>query len=51
MLNQSDYETAIQAHKLKTPLVLKGDLDKSPQQWRLLNARIVDIIRATDRTS
>ena len=45
LLNQSDYEKAIQAHKDKAPVILKGDLERTGQRWRLLNPRITDIIR------
>ena len=50
LLNTSDYERAIQAHKDKTPVVLMGDLEKTGQHWKLLNPRLVNVI-ATPHTS
>ena len=44
-LPQSDYERAIRAHREKAPICMEGDLDRSGQRWRLLNARVVDVIR------
>ena len=45
VLKQTDYEQAILAHKEKTPVVMKGDLERLGQRWRLLNPSISDIIR------
>ena len=47
-LPQSDYERAIRAHREKTPICMEGDLDRIGQRWRLLNARVVDVIRDED---
>ena len=47
-LPQSDYEQAIRAHREKTPICMEGDLDRIGQRWRLLNARVVDVIRDED---
>ena len=47
-LRQSDYERAIQAHKTKSPLVMEGDLERIGQRWKLLNARIADVILSED---
>ena len=44
MLKQSDLEQAVLAHKKKTPVVLRGDLERAGQRWRLLNSRLVDVI-------
>ena len=44
VLKKTEYDRAIQAHKEKTPIILKGDLERSGQRWRLLNARIEAII-------
>ena len=44
-LRQSDYEKAIQAHRDRAPVMLKGDLERSGQRWRLLNPRVISVIR------
>ena len=44
VLKSSDYERAVQAHKEKLPMILRGDLERSGQRWRLLNPRIDAII-------
>lgn len=41
---QFDYEKAIRAHQMKAPIVMEGDLERIGKRWRLLNARVVDII-------
>jgi hypothetical protein len=46
VLNQSDYERAIQAHKTKAPVVAEGDLERAGQRWHLSNPRITSIISA-----
>ena len=48
VLGQSDYEQAILAHKEKAPVVLRGDLERIGQRWRLLNPIISDVIREND---
>ena len=48
VLRQSDYEQAILAHKEKAPVVLRGDLERIGQRWRLLNPIISDVIREND---
>ena len=45
VLKQSDYERAVSAHKEKAPVVMKGDLERLGQRWRLLNPSIADVIR------
>ena len=45
VLKKTEYDRAIQAHKEKMPIILQGDLERSGQRWRLLNARIEAIIR------
>ena len=47
-LPQSDYERAVRTHREKTPVCMEGDLDRIGQRWRLLNARVVDVIRDED---
>ena len=44
MLKQSDYERAIQAHREKSVVVIRGDLERGGQRWRLLNPSITDVI-------
>ena len=48
VLPQSDYERAIRAHQAKSLICVDGDLDRIGQRWRLLNARVVDVIPAED---
>ena len=48
VLNQSDYNRAIDAHKGKEPIIAEGDLDRFGQRWRLLNPRIVAVITNED---
>ncbi len=45
VLEQTDYERAVQAHKDKAPAVLMGDLERTGQQWKLLNAHIAGVLR------
>ena len=44
-LEPFDYERALQAHQDRAPVVMQGDLVRTGQRWRLLNAEVVDIIR------
>ena len=44
VLRRSDYETAIQAHRSRAPVILEGDLERTGQRWRLLNPRIAAVI-------
>ena len=39
---------AIQSHREEAPIVMAGDLKRSGKTWRLLNPRIVDVIRNED---
>ena len=45
VLEQADYERAVQAHKNQAPAVLMGDLERTGQQWKLLNAHIEGVLR------
>ena len=45
VLERTDYERAIRAHRDRTPVVLSGDLDRIGQRWRLLNPRLTEVIR------
>ena len=47
-LEPFDYELAIQAHRAKAPIIMEGDLERVGQRWRLLSARVVDIILNED---
>ncbi len=47
-LNRSDYERAIEAHKARAPIIMRGDLERISQRWRLLNPRIEDVIKGGD---
>ena len=38
------YHRAIEAHKTKAPVVMRGDLERAGQRWRLLNPSIEDVI-------
>ncbi len=51
VLEQADYERAIQAHKDRAPVVLKGDLERAGQRWRLLNPRLESVLRDDGRES
>ena len=45
VLAQADYERAVQAHKDRSLVVLKGDIERTRQGWRLLNARVQLVVR------
>lgn len=40
-LRQADYEAAVQAHRERAELVVAGKLERSGQQWQLLEPRVV----------
>ncbi len=44
VLARVDYDRAIEAHKLKVPVVMRGDLERTGQRWRLLGPTIEDVI-------
>ncbi len=44
VLEQADYERAVQAHKDQALVVLKGDLERTGQRWRLLNPHIEGVL-------
>lgn len=48
VLEQSDYERAVQAHKDKAKVIVLGDLERVGQRWRMLNPRIADVIQSKD---
>lgn len=45
VLGQSDYERALEAHKEHAAVVVRGDVERSGQRFRLLNPSVVDVIR------
>ena len=44
LLNQVDYDLAIQAHQQRKQVVAEGDLERVGQRWHLQNPRIVKIM-------
>lgn len=44
ILNQVDYDLAIQAHQQRALVVAEGDLERVGQRWHLQNPRIVKIV-------
>ena len=44
VLPRSDYDRAIQAHKTKAQIVMRGDLERKGQRWHLLNPSIENVI-------
>lgn len=44
VLNQKDYELAIRAHRDKSPIIAKGDLERVSGRWRLTSPQIENII-------
>ncbi len=45
VLEQADYERAVQAHKERALVVLAGDLERAGQRWRLLNPHLESVLR------
>ena len=45
VLEQADYERAVQAHKDRALVVLAGDLERAGERWRLLNPHVEGVIR------
>ena len=44
VLEQADYDRAVQAHKERALVVLAGDLERAGQRWRLLNPHVEGVI-------
>ena len=44
VLEQSDYEQAVQAHRERALVVLTGDLERVGQRWRLLNPSLESVL-------
>lgn len=51
VLEQSDYRRAVEAHRDRAPVLLKGDLERMGQRWRLLNPRIESVLRDDEAES
>ncbi|MEO1174730.1 MAG: hypothetical protein AAFX94_22160, partial [Myxococcota bacterium] len=45
-LDQTGYRAAIEAHKSKHLLVVRGDLEKAGNRWTLQNARVQQVDRS-----
>ncbi len=45
VLEQADYDRAVQAHKDRALVVLTGDLERTGQRWRLLNPHVESVFR------
>ncbi len=45
VLEQADYERAVQAHKDQAPVILNGDLERAGQRWKLLNPQLESVLR------
>ena len=48
ILEQSDYGRAVQAHKDKAMVTLKGDLERKGQRWWLLNGQVESVLSLPD---
>ena len=48
VLDQSDYERAINAHMTKSAVIAEGDLERVGQRWSLLSPRITAVITGED---
>ncbi len=49
VLEQADYERAVQAHKERALVVLAGDLERAGQRWRLLNPHVESVVCDDER--
>jgi hypothetical protein len=43
VLDQANYTVAVQAHDKKTPVIVKGDLERVGQRWQLTNASVTGL--------
>jgi len=43
VLGQANYNVAVQAHAEKTPVVIRGDLERVGQRWQLTNATVTGL--------
>ena len=51
VLGRADYDRAVQAHKDRALVVLAGDLERTGQRWRLLNAHVDGVLRDDEQES
>jgi hypothetical protein len=45
VLDQANYSIAVQAHDSKTPVVVKGDLERVGQRWQITNAQVTSLLQ------
>jgi hypothetical protein len=45
VLDQVNYSVAVQAHDSKTPVFVKGDLERVGQRWQLINAQVTSLLQ------
>lgn len=45
VLDQAAYSIAVQAHKLRTPVIITGDLERVGQRWQMTNAVVREFPR------
>jgi hypothetical protein len=43
VLDQANYSIAVRAHDSKTPVIVKGDLERVGQRWQLTNAQVTSL--------
>ena len=48
LLTQSDYERAIQAHRDRAVVTMRGDLQRNGQRWRLYSPEITGVINRVE---
>ena len=48
VLDQANYETAVEAHGRQTPVVVKGDLERVRQRWQITNAAVHELFVLDD---
>ena len=48
VLDQSNYSVAIRAHEARNPVVVKGDLERIGQRWRVMNAAVRELASDDD---
>ena len=49
VLDQANYTIALHAHANKTPVVVKGDLERVGQRWQLTNALVTSLANDEDQ--
>lgn len=48
VLDQANYAIAVAAHGSKTPVIVKGDLERAKQRWQLTNASVLQVLTEDD---